>query len=132
MPPAFDRQLSPKRPKRTSGRTAIILRGWSTFEFKEQDLLHIRALITEASLASGGRYTVILLVDVKGGDLDVFGNPADYQTVLDSIPPEFRNMTVLFDQRHFLRAWYPKVSEWRPEWQIEQPRKQTKCSPMQE
>lgn len=133
----FSRRAFP-RPKVTSGRTAILVRGWSTFEFKEEDYLNLRALITETSLRYRGQYTVILLVDVKG-DYDVIRTRRQYQEILNTIPREFRAMTVLFDQHNFLRAWYPRVNEHRyvpcdcvrlcsiadvtrPEWQMEQAR----------
>lgn len=108
----FSRKTSP-RPKITSGRTAIVLRTWSTFEFKDEDYWNLRSLITETALRYGGRYTVILLVDIKEPDLDVWNNPQDYDKVLSNIPTEFRNMTVLFDQHRLLAKWYPRVREHR-------------------
>lgn len=100
------------RPKTTTGRTAILIRGFTGYDFKPQDLWSIRALITETSLRSGARYSVYLLVDVKG-NLDVWRSAAKHRQVLMQIPVEFRNMVVLFDQEHLLKAWYPKVGDHR-------------------
>lgn len=104
---------TPPRPKITSGRTAIVLRGWSTFEFKGEDYWNLRSLIAETALRHGGRYTVILLVDIKDPGLDVWKTPQNYEKVLLNIPREFRNMTLLFDQHRFLTKWYPRVGEHR-------------------
>lgn len=116
----FSRHVPP-RQKHTTGRTAIIVRGYSTFSFTGQDLWNLRALITETSLRYAGRYSVYLLIDVKG-DFDVMHNPEHYESVLTSIPTEFQNMTILFDQKYFLKAWYPMILEHRPEFQMEQAR----------
>lgn len=98
------------RPKMSTGRTAVLYRGWDEFVFKEENILTLRSLITETALRSKGDYTVFYLVDVKGDfDLD---DDEDYDCVLGSIPAEFRNMTVLFDQT-LLKAWYPKLVEHR-------------------
>lgn len=98
------------RPKTTTGRTAILLRGWSTFRYQPQDLWNIRSLITETALAYGGRYTVVLLVDVQDSD-DVVRNSTKQDTVMASIPPELRNMTVFFDQEGLLKSWYPRIEK---------------------
>lgn len=101
------RRVKP-RPKLTTSRTAIILRGWDTLEFTEQDLWSVRSLISETSLATGGRYTVIYLVDVQNSN-DILRNNTKYEETLSKIPAELRNMTVLFDQLGTLEAWYPKI-----------------------
>lgn len=111
MPEAL--RLRPSRPKTTTGRTAIVIRGYSSFKFKEEDFWNLRSLITETSLSYGGKYSVYLLVDVKG-DADVFHNAAEYERVLkESVPAEFRNMTVLIDQKNLLAGWYSKIGEHR-------------------
>lgn len=38
-----------------TGRQAIVLRTWSTYEYKDEDLWNIRSIITEASLATGSK-----------------------------------------------------------------------------
>lgn len=100
------------RRKETTGRTAILLRGWSTFEFHDSNFWHLRSLIMETALAYGGRYTVILLADVQHSD-DILSNATHYDEVMQTIPAEFRNMTVLFDQEGTLKSWYPRVSDHR-------------------
>ncbi len=41
-----------------TGRTALVLRAWAGFMYTEKDLVHLRSLITEAALGTGGEYAV--------------------------------------------------------------------------
>lgn len=38
-----------------TGRQAIVMRSWSTYEYKDEDLWNLRSIITEASLATGSK-----------------------------------------------------------------------------
>lgn len=124
-PPSWKNFAVSARPKTTSGRTAIVLRLWSTFEFGEEDAFSLRALITETALAYGGEYAVFVLLDVKPehlrDDADLFSESGYYDELLDHlVPREFRNMTVLF-HTEFLEQWYSNLHESRPEYQMYQP-----------
>lgn len=99
-------------PRSNTGRQAIVMRTYSTFDYTPEDLWNLRSTITEASLATGGAYTVVLLVDIKDEEAyrihqdDVF-----YQKVLEeSVPAEFQNMAVLF-HKSLQKSWYEKVGE---------------------
>lgn len=97
-----------------TGRQAVILRTWETFKYSDEDLWNIRSLITEASLASQGAYTVFLLVDVKREDgARVHEDDAYYRQVLEEcVPKEFWDIAVLFHESLQV-SWYPKVEEHR-------------------
>ena len=47
--------------KRYKERTAILIRTWEGYEYRENDIQAIRALVTETALLSGGEYQVFLL-----------------------------------------------------------------------
>ena len=50
--------------RQSTGRTAIVIRTHSRYDYKQEDLINLRSLIAETALSSGGQYTVFLLVDV--------------------------------------------------------------------
>lgn len=97
-----------------TGRQAVILRTWDSYEYTPEDLWSMRAIISETSLATNGRYTVFLLVDVKREDgAKIHEDDEFYQQVLnESVPEEFRNIAVLF-HRSLQSSWYPEVDEFR-------------------
>ena len=97
----------------STGRTAIVLRGWEGYNYTPTDLYHIRSLIVEAGLNSGAEYAVFLLVDVKDEDRKrrIFHDPEAYERALEElVPAELQSIAVLFDQE-LLESWYPKVPE---------------------
>ena len=97
----------------STGRTAIVLRGWDKYKYNAADFYHIRSLIVEAGLRLGGEYSVFLLVDVKDDERHIFQDPQSYQRALeDFVPAELRSIAVLFD-RELLQSWYPKVDDHR-------------------
>ena len=100
-------------------RTAILFRGWIGYKYNGSILPYLRSMITELSLKSGGEYEVFLLVQVNDETSDIFSNPASYSALLESIPPELRDIT-LFWTEAFLEAWYPKVPDHDVEAQIYQ------------
>ena len=95
-------------------RTAIVVRTWRGYEYKDEDLHYIRSLIVETALKTGGEYQVILLVDMKDYKLDMFASEMNYRLALEdaAVPPEFEDMAVLWDDR-LLESWYPLVEEHR-------------------
>ncbi|GIZ47863.1 hypothetical protein CKM354_001094300 [Cercospora kikuchii] len=114
----------PEASREKTGRQAIVLRTWSTYEYHPEDLWNLRSIITEAALATNADYQVFLLIDLKCSDQpeckDVFSNYTQYNHVLESVPKEFRSISVLFDES-LQRNWYPKTEEYRSMWQIMQP-----------
>lgn len=112
FPPSWYIPTYSPRGKLTTGRTAIVVRGYSTFDFKDEDLWNLRSLITETALRYGGRYSVYLLVQARG-EGNVMENATYYEEVIQTIPLEFRSMTVLWDKDHLLETWYARVEESR-------------------
>ncbi|KAK5064777.1 hypothetical protein LTR84_000611 [Exophiala bonariae] len=118
-------RAKPRLEARTisTGRTAIVLRGWEGYNFTSIDMYHIRSLVAEAGLGSNADYAVFLLVDIKDKDnaRRIFRNDKSYEDALrDLVPDEFRDMTVLFDQ-DLLKSWYPRISEHSVFFQVFQP-----------
>lgn len=102
----------PDSPREKTGRQAIVLRAYSTYKYAPEDFWNLRSIINEASLATGGEYTVFLLVDIKDEDgSTIHQDDALYEMFLEqSVPPEFRNMAVLFHES-LQKSWYSKVDE---------------------
>ena len=88
---------STTRPQKFVPRTAVVIRSWDNFDYREEDILHLRAMISELSLGSGGEYDVHLLVQVKDeGKHPIWADEATYQQHLeDSVPEEFHGITTL-------------------------------------
>ncbi|KAF4551736.1 Hypothetical protein D9617_12g036250 [Elsinoe fawcettii] len=81
-------------------RTAVLIRTWFDYQYDEEDIVYLRALINELSLQSGGEYTVHFLIHVKDNDLQVWADDETYQHVVDNaLPSEFRGMGTLWSER---------------------------------
>jgi len=95
-------------------RTAIVVRTWRGYEYKDEDLHYLRSLVVEAALKTGGEYQVILLVHMKDYEIDIFASEPNYLQALEDsgVPREFESMAVLWDDR-LLESWYPLVEEHR-------------------
>jgi len=91
-------------------RTAILLRSYTGKKYLENDKQVIRSMIAELSLRTGGEFQVFLLVQVKTG-VDLWSSEQSYKAVLESeVPPEFRRITVLWDDESVQRA-YPELEQ---------------------
>ncbi|KEF59782.1 uncharacterized protein A1O9_04630 [Exophiala aquamarina CBS 119918] len=107
----------------STGRTAIVLRGWEGYNYSSIDMYHIRSLIVEAGLGSNADYAVFLLVDVKdkNNTRHIFRDTESYENALrDLVPDELRSITVLFDH-NLLKTWYPRISDHSVFFQVYQP-----------
>ena len=117
-------KVSSQRSRLTTrtARTAIVLRAWDTYRYTQEDMVHIRSIISEAALGSAGRYAVFLLVHLKQNEhrRQLNKGQKEYDEILNKVVPrEFRNMAVLFDET-LLESWYEKVEDHRPEFQMYQ------------
>ncbi|KAF2448809.1 hypothetical protein P171DRAFT_461508 [Karstenula rhodostoma CBS 690.94] len=102
--------------KKFLARTAVLIRAWTGYVYEANDVVAIRAMVSELSLASGGEYEVFLLVHVKDGTLDVFGNATLYEEVVrENVPRELRGIAVLWSESVF-PEWYPDVGDWQVYW----------------
>ena len=92
-------------------RSAIIFRTFDGFKYTSDALRTMRAIIMEMGLQSGGEYEAFLLVQVKDKELAIFDDHALYEKVVhESVPHEFWNMTVLWNEGLWGKL-YPKIPE---------------------
>jgi hypothetical protein len=99
----------------STGRTAIVIRGYDGRAYRAQEKLYIRSLITEAALESGGKYEVFLLVQIKDQNKkNIFMSRIAYEDALkeSGVPNEFWSMTILWHD-DLLQSWYPDVRDHR-------------------
>ncbi|PNS14685.1 hypothetical protein CAC42_1707 [Sphaceloma murrayae] len=90
-------------------RTAVLLRTWEQYKYEWNDIHSIRALITELGLAGRGEYEVFILLHVKDKTINFRGSEeAARRTIEENIPPEFRDMTILFNEDD-LKKLYPAI-----------------------
>ncbi|PSK34362.1 hypothetical protein B9Z65_8688 [Elsinoe australis] len=81
-------------------RTALLIRTWFDYQYDDEDIIYLRALINELSLQSNGEYTVHFLIHVKDDNLQIWSDDETYQRVVDNaLPIEFRGMGTLWSER---------------------------------
>lgn len=95
-------------------RTAIVVRAYEGYRYTPEDMYNLRSLVVEAGLRTGGEYAVVLLVNIRGEDSNIFASEEAYQEAFEKagIPPEFQSISLLWDEA-LLKSWYPKVGEYR-------------------
>ncbi len=88
-------------------RTAVVIRCWDEFLWREEDVMNLRSLISELSLASGGRYDVHLLVQVKNDAAHpVWADAETYQRrIQEAIPVEFHGLVTLWTETQMLALY---------------------------
>jgi hypothetical protein len=94
-------------PHKLLPRTAVVIRSWDDFEYREEDIMHLRAMISELSLGSGAEYDVHLLVQVKDeAKHPIWADENTYQQHLkDSVPEEFHDITTLWSVTQMLMLY---------------------------
>ncbi|OAL48525.1 hypothetical protein IQ07DRAFT_622431 [Pyrenochaeta sp. DS3sAY3a] len=81
-------------------RTAVLIRTWSDYQYDDEDIMFLRALISELSIASGGEYQVHFLIHVKDDNKEIWSDDEVYQEVLmNALPLEFAGMGTLWSER---------------------------------
>lgn len=104
--PVTDTDVSYKK------RTAILIRTWDAYEYRENDIQAVRSMITELNLLSGGEYHVFLFVNIKDASLPVFTDRAVHDDLLKKyVPEELRDIAVLWTEA-ICNTWYPNVGIW--------------------
>jgi len=95
-------------------RTAVVIRGWDEFVWTEEAILNLRALISELSLASGGRYDVHLLVQVRNDARNpVWADDETYQArIRETVPAEFQGLVTLWSETQMLSVYQGIVDLW--------------------
>ncbi|CAL3963702.1 unnamed protein product [Diplocarpon coronariae] len=102
-----DEQINSTASRKYLPRNAVVIRSWDDFQYREEDVLHLRAMISELSLGSGGEYDVHLLVQVKDeSGSPVWADEDTYQKHLnESVPEEFRGITTLWSETQMLMLY---------------------------
>ncbi|KAJ2965405.1 hypothetical protein NQ176_g10633 [Zarea fungicola] len=102
------------KPTPKTGRTAVVLRCWDEFFFREDDIANLRSMIMELSLGSGGRYDIHLLVQVKNdGAHPVLADQETYeQRIRDVIPKEFQGLVTLWTETQMLSIYQGIHDKW--------------------
>ncbi len=50
------------------------MRAWAGYRYTPEDMYNLRSLIVEAGLRTGGEYAVVLLVNVRGEESNIFAS----------------------------------------------------------
>ncbi|KAK0537291.1 hypothetical protein OC834_000863 [Tilletia horrida] len=92
-------------------RTALVMRSYEGYPWREDDILNLRALISELSLNNPNTpYDIRILVEVKGRHLAVFTSEWDRLKVLrSSVPREFWGLVELWTEDEMC-ALYPGLT----------------------
>ena len=94
-------------------RTAVVVRTWDTFEYREEDILYLRSLVAELSLKSGGEYDIHLLVQLKDETIPAFADQATYDAHLRRVVPgEFVSMASLWSETQMLMLYNGMEETW--------------------
>ena len=92
-------------------RTAILIRVWTGAVWTADAVMNIRAMIAEASLASGGKYQVFLLLHVKDDGIPLFvGEDQPQATIRKNVPPEFWSITEVWNHAQ-IRSLFSNIAE---------------------
>ncbi|KAK3065578.1 hypothetical protein LTS18_000055 [Coniosporium uncinatum] len=86
--------------KQSLPRTAVLVRTWHDYQYDDEDILALRAMIAELAIKSSGEYHVHFLIHVKDDNLPIWSDEASYASVLNaSLPQEFKGMGTLWTER---------------------------------
>lgn len=109
-----DQPISSSTDSQHKARSAAILRAWHDMEWTDDFKQHVRSLIMELSLHSGGEYQVYILCHAERQNIPLNQEDLDStrQVKAKFVPPEFMVLTVLFNNQT-LESWYPKVEDHR-------------------
>lgn len=92
-------------------RTAILVRVWTEATWSADAVINLRAMITEVSLASGGKYQVFILLHVKDEAIPLFvGEDEPMNTIRQNVPPEFHSITEVWNHAQ-IRSLYSNLAE---------------------
>ena len=82
-------------------RSAIVMRAYQGYPWREDDILNLRAMISELSLNNPNTpYDVRILVEVKDPNLSVFTSEWDrYRVLASSVPREFWGLVDLWSEQ---------------------------------
>lgn len=97
----------PASSGQNKSRTAVVIRCFDEYFWREDDIAAMRSMITELSLASGGRYDVHLLVQVKNDARNpIWADHEAYErSIREAIPEEFRGLVTLWTETQMLALY---------------------------
>ncbi|KAE9579023.1 hypothetical protein CGCF415_v001591 [Colletotrichum fructicola] len=97
----------PKKDDEKGARTAVVIRVWDEYNWREDDIMNVRSVISELALASGGRYDIHLLVQIKNDAAHpVFADHEVYERrIRERIPEEFRGLVTLWTETQMLSLY---------------------------
>ncbi|KAE9364652.1 hypothetical protein N431DRAFT_431489 [Stipitochalara longipes BDJ] len=107
-------------------RQAVVLRGHEKFKWRPNDFIYTRSLIAELSLASGGEYEVIFMIQLNDHEhASLTSSDLRNASIVEPlkeryVPAEFRDLVIFFNT-NVLKETYPKVGEWSYVMQSYQP-----------
>lgn len=95
------------KPVEKKSRTAVVIRCFDEYLFREDDIATIRSMITELALSSGGRYDVHLLIQVRNDAAHpIWADHEAYERrIRDTIPEEFRGLVTLWTETQMLSLY---------------------------
>ncbi|KAM5355989.1 hypothetical protein ACJ41O_002635 [Fusarium nematophilum] len=105
--PDSTKNEEPKTSEVKKSRTAVVVRCWDEYHWREDDIANLRSLITELAVGSGGRYDIHLLVQVKNEAAHpVWADQETYQErIEEAIPEEFRGLVTLWSETQMLALY---------------------------
>ncbi|KAI9715924.1 MAG: hypothetical protein M1828_000551 [Chrysothrix sp. TS-e1954] len=81
-------------------RIAVVVRTWSDYQYDPEDIIQLRALLSELSLTSGATYAVHFLIHVRDDNVQIWSDDATHQRILaEALPYEFRDLGTLWSER---------------------------------
>lgn len=104
----------PQLPIEKKARTAVVIRCWDEYLFREDDVANVRSMITELAMASGGRYDVHLLIQVKNDAAHpIWADHEAYEErIKKTIPEEFRGLVTLWTETQMLSLYQGIYDNW--------------------
>lgn len=99
----------PSSATNSTSRTAVVIRSYEGFTWTPMVILNLRAMITELSLKTGGRYAIHLLMQVKDAKFPPAAWPDSniQQVYLDKhVPSEFQGLVTLWSEPQ-MKLLYP-------------------------
>jgi hypothetical protein len=98
-----------QRSALNAAKTAVLLRVQQNYTWHKDDVLNVRALITELSLTSAERFDVRILLEVYEQDLSIYSSAKHRrQVLLYSVPREFWELTELWNEGS-IKLIYPNL-----------------------
>ena len=105
--PETEELESGNKAKGKTGRSAVVVRAYTDFEWTELAVANFRALISELALKSGGEYVVHFLLHVRDTKVPVWSDEQTVQDLLDQyVPAEFHGLVSLWSEPQML-LYYP-------------------------